>query len=82
MSESLEKEIQLRKDFDNFLAKYSQKESDIFKQMNAVAKKLKLGVFGESSYQPQAPHYIGICGQTSRIALFRNDWHNSVITRF
>ena len=78
---SLEQEIKMRKDFDKEILKAKKDTSDIFKQMNKVAKKLKLGFFGEESYQPQAPYYIGICGQTSRIALFRNDFYNSVITR-
>lgn len=76
--ESIEKESALIKKF-NVEVKKNPKQDKLDK-IKVVAKKLKLGVFGEDSYQPQAPYYMGFEGDS--IAIFRNDFYNRPIVKY
>jgi hypothetical protein len=73
---SIEEESALRK---KFVKAYGQAKSEhLSDKLLEIAKKLKLGVFGEDSYKPQDPYYMGLkpCGA---IAIFRNDFYQRAV---
>ena len=73
---SIEEESALRK---KFLKAYGQAKSEhLSDKLLEIAKKLKLGVFGNDSYKPNDPYFMGFkpCGA---MAIFRNDWKQSLV---
>jgi hypothetical protein len=75
---NLEQESELIKKFIKEVKK--NPKQDKIDKLKAVAKKLKLGVFGDDTYQPQAPYFMGFEGD--QIAIFRNDFYQRPIVKY
>jgi hypothetical protein len=71
-------EMEMTKKMAESYNRHKKSSEDCFALINKMAKSMKLGVFGEDSYVPSAPYYLGFQGQN--IALYRNDFYNRAVS--
>jgi len=74
---SIEDESTLRKGFVKHLATAQKRTSDKVEQLLFVAKRLKLGVFGEDSYNPNDKYMM--CFRRNELAIVTQDIHQRIV---
>ena len=78
--DSMELERKLRTDLIRIGNQVSKKEKHVSDLLVKTAKRMKLGVFGEGTYEPQAPYFMGL--KDGRMTIFRNDFYQNVVATF